>query len=148
MKLQERIQSDLVAAMKSKDIDSKHIIRAVMSAAKYIELDSSKELTDNDYITVIQKEIKLRNDAIEEARKGNRDDIVEINQREIKLLNKYLPEQLSEDEIRKILADILIESQATSQKDMGKVMPLAIQKISGRAPNSLISKLLRDMLQN
>lgn len=147
MTLKELLQANLVSAMKANDLDSKHIIRAVMTSAKYAQMDSTVEQTDEDMIKVIQKEIKLRNDAIEEARKGNRQDIVDINQREINLLEKYLPEQLTEDEIRVLLAQILEESGLHSQKDLGKLMPLAIQKITGRAPNALVSKLLREMLQ-
>jgi uncharacterized protein YqeY len=147
MKLKELLQANLVSAMKANDLDSKHIIRAVMTSAKYAQIDSTVEQTDEDMIKVIQKEIKLRNDAIEEAQKGNRQDIVDINQREIKLLEKYLPEQLTEDEIRTLLAQILEESGMHSPKELGKLMPLAIQKISGRAPNALVSKLLREMLQ-
>ena len=147
MTLKELLQVNLVSAMKTNDLDAKHIIRAVMTSAKYAQVDSTVEQTDEDMIKVIQKEIKLRMDAIEEAQKGNRQDIVEINQREIKLLEKYLPEQLSEDGIRALLAQLLEESGLTSQKELGKLMPLAIQKISGRAPNALVSKLLREMLQ-
>jgi uncharacterized protein YqeY len=147
MKLKELLQANLVSAMKANDLDSKHIIRAVMTSAKYAQIDSTVEQTDEDMIKVIQKEIKLRNDAIEEAQKGNRQDIVDINQREIKLLEKYLPEQLTEDEIRTLLAQILEESGMHSPKELGKLMPLAIQKISGRSPNALVSKLLREMLQ-
>ncbi len=146
MKLKELLQKNLVSAMKANDLDSKHIIRAVMTAATYAQVDKSIEQTDEDLVKIIQKEIKLRMDAIEEAKKGNREDIVEINQREIKLLEKYLPEQLSDDEIRKELAQLLEETGMNSQKELGKLMPLAIQKISGRAPNALVSKLLREML--
>ena len=149
MSLRENLQADLVTAMKSNDLDSKHIIRAVMSAIKYAEIDQSIKMDkDDDIIKIVQKEIKLRNDAIEEARKGNRDDIVEINQREIKLLQKYLPEQLSEAEIRSILQELIKEAGAVSEKDMGKVMPLAIKKISGRAANAQVSKLLKELLQS
>ena len=149
MSLRENLQADLVTAMKSNDLDSKHIIRAVMSAIKYAEIEQSIKMDkDDDIIKIVQKEIKLRNDAIEEARKGNRDDIVEINQREIKLLQKYLPEQLSEAEIRSILQELIKEAGAVSEKDMGKVMPLAIKKISGRAANAQVSKLLKELLQS
>jgi uncharacterized protein YqeY len=147
MKLKDLLQSDLVSAMKSNDLDSKHIIRAVMTAAKYAQVDSAGELSDDDLVRIIQKEIKLRMDAIEEAKKGHREDIIDINQREIKLLEKYLPEQLSEAEIQQILSNLLEETGITSQKELGKIMPVAIQKINGRAPNALVSKLLREILQ-
>jgi uncharacterized protein len=148
MKLKELLQSDLVSAMKSNDIDSKHIIRAVMSSIKYVEIEQSAPITnDEDLIKIVQKEIKLRLDAIEEARKGNRTDIIDINQREIKLLQKYLPEQLSDDELKKIIKEIIAETGASSEKDMGKIMPLAIKKVSGRAQNAQISKFLKELLQ-
>ena len=149
MNLREQLQADLVTAMKSNDLDGKHVIRAVMSAIKYAEVEQSAQITeDDDIIKIVQKEIKMRNDAIDEARKGNRDDIIEINQREIKLLQKYLPEQLTDDEIRAILQELISETGAASAKDMGRVMPLAAKKISGRAQNAQISKILKDLLQS
>jgi len=147
MKLKDLLQSHLVSAMKSNDLDSKHIIRAVMTASKYAEIENKSDLSDEEIIRIIQKEIKLRSDAIDEARKGNHQDIIDINQREINLLEKYLPEQLSEDEIRNILSQLIEENSISSAKELGKIMPIAIQKISGRAPNALVGKLLRDILQ-
>ncbi|MBI9049529.1 MAG: GatB/YqeY domain-containing protein [Anaerolineaceae bacterium] len=149
MKLKERLQADLIVAMKSKDVLSKNIIRGIMSAVKYVEVEKAVKLeSDEEYLVIIQKEIKMRNDAIEEARKGNRDDIIESNEKELENLKKYLPEQLSDEEISGILKGIIEQEGASSQKDMGKVMPIAIKAIAGRAANSAVSKVLRDLLLN
>jgi uncharacterized protein YqeY len=149
MTIKERLQSDLVAAMKSNSTINKNVIRGIMAAAKYAEVEKSAKIeSDDDMLVIIQKEIKMRNDAIDEARKGNRNDIIESNENELKILNEYLPEQLSEAEIKEIVINIVSESGAESIKDMGKVMPLAIKAIAGRAPNGVVSKIIRDVLQN
>ena len=149
MTLKERLQADLVTAMKSKNTLNKNIIRGIMSAVKYAEVEKSVKIeSDEEMLAIIQKEIKMRNDAIEEAKKGNRDDIIKSNEDELEVLKGYLPEQLSEEEIADILKGIVEESGASSIKDMGKVMPLAIKAIAGRAPNGVVSKVLRDLLQS
>ena len=149
MTIKERLQSDLVAAMKSNNTLNKNVIRGIMAATKYVEIEKSAKLeSDEDLLAIIQKEIKMRNDAIEEARKGNRNDIVEINENELKILKEYLPEQLSDEEIAEIVKGIINETGAESIKDMGKIMPLAIKAIAGRAPNGVVSKILRDHLQS
>jgi uncharacterized protein len=149
MTLKERLQVDLVVAMKAKSTLNKNIIRGIMSAVKYAEVEKSAKIeSDEEMLVIIQKEIKMRNDAIEEAKKGNRDDIVQLNEAELEVLKGYLPEQLSEEEIAEIVKGLIAESGASSIKDMGKVMPLAIKAVAGRAPNSVTSKILRDLLQN
>ena len=149
MTLKERLQADLVTAMKANNTLNKNIIRGIMSAVKYAEVEKSEKIeSDEEMLTIIQKEIKMRNDAIEEAKKGNRDDIVKLNEDELEVLKTYLPEQLSDEEIMNILKSIVEESGASSIKDMGKLMPSAIKAIAGRAPNAAISKVLRDLLQS
>ena len=117
-----------------------------MSAIKQIEVDERKELTDTDIEAIIVKQIKQRNDAIEQFRDGGREDLVEQNEKELKILRSYLPEPMSEDEVREILKEIVTETGAEGMKDMGKVMGAAKAKIGNRAEGKVINQIAKELL--
>jgi uncharacterized protein YqeY len=144
--LKERLQADLKTAMKEKDTFKRDVIRFVMSAIKQIEVDERKELTDTDIEAIIVKQIKQRNDAIEQFRDGGREDLVEQNEKELKILRSYLPEPMSEDEVREILKEIVTETGAEGMKDMGKVMGAAKAKIGNRAEGKVINQIAKELL--
>ncbi|WP_457595842.1 GatB/YqeY domain-containing protein [Hydrogenimonas sp.] len=144
--LKERLQADLKTAMKEKDTFKRDVIRFVMSAIKQIEVDERKELTDADIEAILQKQIKQRNDAIEQFRSGGREDLVEQNEKELAILRSYLPEPMSEEEVKEILKDIIAETGAQSMKDMGKVMGAAKAKIGSRAEGRLINQIAKELL--
>ena len=144
--LKERLQADLKTAMKEKDTFKRDVIRFVMSAIKQIEVDERKELTDADIEAILVKQIKQRNDAIEQFRKGGREDLVEQNEKELEVLRSYLPEPMSEEEVRKVLEEIVAETGASGMKDMGKVMGAAKQKIGSRAEGRVINQIAKELL--
>lgn len=129
----EKLDKDMIEAMKSKDKDRLVVIRMVKAALKQEQIDHKKEINDDLLIDVINKQIKMRKDSIIEFEKGNRKDLVEKTQKEINVLMAYLPEQLSTEEVEKIINEIFEEVKPESQKDMGKVMKEAQAKLKGKA---------------
>ena len=144
--LKERLQADLKEAMKTKDTFKRDVIRFVMSAVKQIEVDERKELSDADIEAILVKQIKQRNDAIEQFKNGGREDLVEQNEKELEILRGYLPEPMSEEEVREILKQIIEETGATGMKDMGKVMGAAKAKIGSRAEGKVINRIAKELL--
>ena len=144
--LKARLQADLKTAMKEKDAFKRDVIRFVMSAIKQIEVDERKELSDADIEAVLVKQIKQRNDAIEQFKAGGREDLVEKNEKELAILKSYLPEPMSEEEVRAILKKIIEETGATGMKEMGKVMGAAKAKIGSRAEGRLINQIAKELL--
>lgn len=108
--------------------------------------ESRYEATDDDVIEVIGREVKKRNEAIELYKKGGRDELAEKEQKELEILKAYLPEQLSEDEVRKLVEETISQTGASSMKEMGKVMGSLMPKVKGRADASLVSNLVREQL--
>ena len=146
--MRERILEDLKNAMKAQDKELLQVIRMVKGAIQMEELDKKHELSDDEVITVIGKQIKTRKESIEEFKKGNRQDLIEQTESEIDILNKYMPEQLSEEEVNKIIDDIFVELKPTSIRDMGKIMGAASSKLNGRADKSYISTYIKNKLNN
>ena len=105
-----------------------------------------EELTDDDVITVISKQIKMRNDSIKEFEAAGRSDLVEQNKREIEILNTYMPKQLSEEELTEIIDKVFEEVKPTSQKDMGLIMKNISPLVKGKADMSLVNKLVKERL--
>ena len=105
-----------------------------------------EELTDDDVITVISKQIKMRNDSIKEFEAAGRSDLVEQNKREIEVLNTYMPKQLSEEELTEIIDKVFEEVKPTSQKDMGLIMKNISPLVKGKADMSLVNKLVKERL--
>ena len=143
----EKLDKDMIEAMKSKDKDRLVVIRMVKAALKQEQIDHKKEINDDLLIDVINKQIKMRKDSIIEFEKGNRTDLVEKTQKEINVLMAYLPEQLSTEEVEKIINEIFEEVKPESQKDMGKVMKEAQAKLKGKADMKEVSTIMREKLQ-
>lgn len=143
----EKLDKDMIEAMKSKDKDRLVVIRMVKAALKQEQIDHKKEINDDLLIDVINKQIKMRRDSIIEFEKGNRKDLVEKTQKEINVLMTYLPEQLSTEEVEKIINEIFEEVKPESQKDMGKVMKEAQAKLKGKADMKEVSTIIREKLQ-
>jgi len=122
------------------------VIRMVRSAAKYLEIDRKKELDEAELIDVVAKEVKMRNDSLEEFRKADRPDALATLEKEIAILMEYLPEQMSEAEVRELVKQAVVEAQAASPKEMGKVMAILMPKVKGRADGKLVNSLVKEML--
>lgn len=147
MSLKEVLQQDLKTAMKEKDTIRKNAIIMVKAAILQIEKDKKLELDDEGVIEVIARGVKQRRDSIPEFEKGNRQDIIEDIKREIDILMDYLPQQLSDDEVSRIVSDTIFEVGAQSAKDMGKVMSALMPKVKGRADGKLVNILVKQQLQ-
>ena len=145
MNLKEELQNELKGAMRSGDQVRKNTIRMTLSSIKLLEVDKGP-LDQVALTAVLQKEIKMRLEAITDAKKVNRMDLVEANEAEIKVLESFLPAQLSNDELTKMVDSAIADLGATSMKEMGAVMKILLPKVAGRAPNAAISTLVRERL--
>lgn len=144
MKLKDRIQEDMKDAMRSGDSDQLKVIRLILSAVKQIEIDTRKTIEeDSEILTILNKMVKQRRDSITQFEQGNRKDLVEIELTEITVLEKYLPEQLSENEIDELIDQSITESSAEDITKMGAVMSILKEKVSGRADMGIISQKVK-----
>jgi len=143
----EKLEKDTIEAMKNKDKDKLTVLRMVKAGLKQEQIDHKKEINDDLLIDVVNKQIKMRRDSISEFEKGGRQDLVDKTQEEINTLMVYLPEQLSREEVEKIIDEIFAEVQPTGPKDMGKVMGPAQAKLKGKADMKEVSTIIREKLQ-
>ena len=148
MPLFEKINSDMVTYMKSKDSFSLGVVRMVKGAIQLEKINLKRDLNDDEVIAVIAKQIKMRNDSITEFTKAGRTDLVEQYQKEIDILNNYMPEQLSQDEINKIIDEAFAKVNPTSSKDMGLIMREVSPKLKGRADMGSVNALIKERLSN
>lgn len=146
--MKEKILEDLKSAMKSQDKEKLSVIRMVKGAISLEEINKKIELSDDDIIAIIAKQIKTRKESIVDFEKGNRQDLVEQTKREIEILNQYMPQQFSKEEIRNILNEIFDQVQPKGISDMGKVMKEASSRFKGRADMSSVSQMIKDRLNN
>lgn len=146
MTLLEKINNDMITYMKSKDSFSLGVIRMVKGAIQLEKINKKRDLTDDEVITVISKQIKMRNDSINEFTKANREDLIEQNKKEIALLSTYMPAQLSELEINKIIDDAFNTVNPTSSKDMGLIMKEVSPKLKGKADMGKVNNIIKDRL--
>lgn len=146
--MKEQLLQDLKEAMKEKDILKKDTITMLRAAILQVEKDSQKVLSDDEMSAIVAKEVKKRKESVKEYEDAGREDIATNLKREIEILSKYLPEQLSEEEIVKMVEEAIVESGATSPKDMGKVMSILRPKTAGKADGKLVSDIVKEKLAN
>jgi len=144
--MKKKLLEDLKEAMKEKNEIKKNAIQMVRAGILQIEKDKGIELSNEQIINVIAKEVKKRKDSIADYEKGGREDLVKQIEEEITYLEKYLPEQLSKEEIDKIVKEVIKETGATTIKDMGKVMKSAKEKIGAQADGKTINEVVRENL--
>ena len=147
MSLKEKLQEDLKSSMKNKDTIRKSVVTLIRAAIKQYEVDNRVELADDAIIDIISKQLKQRKDSLAEFEKANRDDLIEETKSEIQVLEGYLPQQLSEEELEKIVIETIAEVGATSMKDMGKIMATIKPKTAGRADGRKINELVKKNLK-
>lgn len=148
MTLLETIKNDMITAMKEKDSFRLGVIRMAKGAIQLEEINKKKELTDSDIIDIISKQIKLRKDAINEFQKANRLDLVCQNEKEIEVLNKYMPTQLTEEEIDKIIKEVFDTVKPTSIKDLGTIMKSITPSLKGKTDMSMVNIKIKERLNN
>ena len=146
--MKEELLNELKIAMREKDELRKNTITMLRSAILQVEKDSQKTLTDDEITVIISKEVKKRKDSIADYETAGRDDIVSDLNKEIEILSKYLPEQLTEEEIAKLVDEAIVESGATSARDMGKVMQILRPKTAGKADGKIVSEIVKQKLAN
>jgi uncharacterized protein YqeY len=141
-----QLNQALKDAMKSGDDTRKTTVRMVLAAIKQIEVDKRIELDESAVLAILQKEVKSRREALEEAQKASRDDLASAAQAEIDILNTFLPQAMSADELRELARQAIAETSANSPADMGKVMKAIMPKVAGRAPGDQVSAAVRELL--
>ena len=148
MSLKDTFMEEMKAAMKEKDELKKNVVTMVRSAIKQYEVDNRVELDDEGVLEIIAKEVKKRRDAVPEYEKSGRTELLENLNKEIAYLAKYLPEQLSVEAVREIVANTIQEIGAAGMKDMGKVMSAVIAKTKGRADGKVINGIVKELLNS
>jgi uncharacterized protein YqeY len=141
-----KLQEEMKAAMKSGDKDKLSTIRMLISEIKKVQIDSKKELSDEEIISILQKYIKQRKEAYAQYEQAGRKDLAEKELKEIEIVQQFLPPPLSEEELIKIVEETIQEVGASSIKDMGKVVKAVMDKVKGRAEGFLISKIVKEKL--
>lgn len=146
--MKQNLLNDLVNAMKNQDKETLSVLRMVKGAIQLEEINKKSELSDEDFIGVVSKQIKTRKESIVEFEKAGRNDLIEQTQKEIEILNKYMPEQLSEEEVLKIIDEAFNTVNPQTQSDMGKLMGFVTPKLKGKADMSFVSKTIKERLSN
>ena len=142
----EQLEKDMIEAMKNKEKERLAVIRAVKAGLKQEQIDHKKEINDELLIDVVNRQVKMRKESIVEFEKANRNDLIEQTTKEIEILNEYMPEQMSEEELNKIIDEVFASVNPTSSSDMGKIMREITPLVKGKADMSLVSKLIKDEL--
>ncbi len=146
MALKEQLDADLKAAMKGKDALKLSVVRMLKSAIKYREIEVMKPLDDAGVLGVVASEIKRRRDSVEQYKAGSRQDLVDKEEAEIRILQSYLPQQLSEAELRAKVDEVIARTGAKGPKDMGAVMKALMPEVQGRAEGKAVSDMVKQRL--
>ncbi|WP_047986328.1 GatB/YqeY domain-containing protein [Ornithinibacillus californiensis] len=147
MSLLSQLNDDMKQAMKNKDKERLSVIRMVKASLQNESIKLGKnELSEDEDITILSRELKQRKDSLQEFKSAGRDDLVEKLETEIKIIQAYMPEQLSDEELSAIVQETIQETGASSKKDMGKVMSAIMPKVKGKADGSKINKLVQEHL--
>ena len=147
MSLLEKISTDIMAAMKAREMEKLEALRGIKAALLLANTaEGNKEITADDELKILQKLVKQRKESAEIYKTQNRQDLYEVEINQAKVIETYLPAQMSEEEIKAIVQDIIAQTGATSIKDMGKVMGMASKQLAGKADNSLVSRLIKELL--
>lgn len=144
--LKEKLLDDLKNSMKEKNVIRKNVIQMVRAAILQVEKDKAIEVTDEQIIEIMAKEVKKRKDSLEDYKKGGREDLVNQIEEEISIISEYLPKQLSKEEVTEIVKKVIEEVGATSIKDMGKVMKAAKEKIGAASDGRTINEVVKENL--
>lgn len=146
MSVKEQMEKDLRGAMKSSDEVTKRTLRMALSAIKLSEIEKGQPLDEAQVLAILQKEIKSRNESLDEAQKANRPDLANALKEEIVVLERYLPRQLSPEELEQLAQQAIAEVQATSLKEMGQVMKVLMPRLQGRAAGDQVSQVVKKLL--
>ncbi|KRK39224.1 MULTISPECIES: GatB/YqeY domain-containing protein [Levilactobacillus] len=146
MSLETQLNTDLKTAMKAHDKLSLNVIRMMKAALTNEKVKQGHDLTPDEELTIVSRELKQRKESMEEFAKGNRDDLVEGVKAEIAIVEKYAPKQMSEDEVAKIVADSIAKVSASGMGDFGKVMGVVMPQVKGKADGAVVNKTVKAQL--
>lgn len=146
MNLLKKLTADMIAAMKAGDKDTLKVVRMLKAAVQNEKIELGHDLSENDEIAVLSREYKQRKESLEEFEKAGREDLVEQTKKELAVVKKYMPKQLSADEVKKTVQDTISSLGANSMKDFGKVMGAVMPKLKGKADGKLINQTVKEQL--
>lgn len=146
MDFHTKLQNDLASAMRARNDTQKWVVRLLKSTIELAQVSKGQPLTEDEFLGVVQKEIKTRNESLADAEKANRQDLIDAAHAEIAILKTYLPAQLSPEELVELVRETIQEVNATSAKDMGAVMKVLLPKLQGMATNSEASRIVKEEL--
>ena len=146
MPLVDKIQKDMYKAMKEKEKERINALRNIIGKLKYRYIDKGDKLTEQEEIKVIQSLAKQRRESIEMYKQGGRNDLVETETKELSIIEEYLPQAMSEEEVRRLVRETVKETGAESMSDLGKVMPLVMKKGAGKIDGKIAQEILRELL--
>ena len=147
--LKQKLKEELKQSMLARNALKTSVLRLLLSAINYYEIQkggAGYEATDEDVLSVIQKEAKQRRDSIEEYKKAARQELVDKETKELEMLQAYLPQQMSEDEIKSLVKETIIQTGAKTIADIGKVMGALMPKVKGKADGAIVSRIVRESL--
>ena len=148
MSLEKKIEADIKVSMKEKNVLKLSTLRMLKAEFENVKLDQNKkELNDGEVTKVIQRQVKTHRDSIDQFEKGKRDDLVEKEKKELDILLSYLPRQMSEEDLKKIVAETIKELGATTKKDMGRVIKTVIEKTKGETEGKAVSQIVSSILK-
>ncbi|MBN2281245.1 MAG: GatB/YqeY domain-containing protein [Candidatus Marinimicrobia bacterium] len=146
MDIQTQLKNDMMTAMKAKDTEKLNAIRMIRAAIQSKKLELNQELTEEDVMGVLIKAAKQRRDSITSYREGGREDLVAEEEKELSIIESYLPRQMDESEVTKIVEEVIASTGAVSLRDMGKVMAAIMPKIKGKADGNLVNTIVKSKL--
>jgi uncharacterized protein len=146
MSLKEKLLSDMKEAMKSKDSVRLGTVRSVIAAIKSQEIDTRKDLKEEEILTIVSREVKKRKEAATLYEKGKRPELKDKEIQEMEILQTYLPEQVSEEDLRRRIQEVIAETGAEGMKDFGKIMKTLVPEFKGKADNTVIKELANEYL--
>jgi uncharacterized protein YqeY len=147
MSVSEKISADYKEALKAGDKNKVSVLRMLKSSMKYKEIEKKAPLSDDEVQAILMSSVKRAKESIEQFSKAGREDLVNKEKEEMLVVREYLPKQLGEDELRKIVKDVIAEEGASGPKDTGKVMKSAMARLKGQADGKLVSQMVKEMLE-
>lgn len=148
MSLLKQLQTDMITAMKSRDKDTLAVVRMLKASVQNAQIEAGHDLTPDEEVAVMSREYKQRKESLEEFQKAGRQDLIDKTNNELKVVEKYMPKQLSADDVKKIVTETVQQVGAASMKDFGKVMGAVMPKVKGQADGKLVNQTVKDTLSN
>ncbi|MCK5476125.1 MAG: GatB/YqeY domain-containing protein [Candidatus Pacebacteria bacterium] len=144
MKIEINIENDLKSAVKNGDKNIRDVLRMLISDVKNVKIEKKRELTDEEVLQIVKQNVKRRKDSIEQYTKGKRIDLADKESQELSILQKYMPKQMSEDEIQKIVKEVFKGFKEISSSDFGKIIGLTMKDIKAVADGNTVSRIVKE----